>query len=129
MDYQEIQFCPISTYLFSDIAEKAAKAIEDQKANKSTQIRKFYDELNMWHDKVIQAKDPVSEYEKLAPFIQMMKAKVAYSFGRKHVNQAFLNLFNQIMSEIKDVETLRYGKLFFEAVLGFKKASEDVNKR
>lgn len=129
MNYNEIQLEKLNSIIFSETAEAAARDIEDRNVNKATQIRKFYDELNMWNDKVIQSADPVAEYEKLAPFIHMMKAKVAYSFGRKHVNQNFLNLFNQIISEIKDEKTLRNAKLFFEAVLGFKKANEEAGKR
>lgn len=129
MNYNEIQLDKLNSIIFSETAEAAAKNIEDRNVNKATQIRKFYDELNMWNDKVIQATNPVEEYEKLAPFIHMMKAKVAYSFGRKHVNENFLNLFNQIINEIKDDKTLRNAKLFFEAVLGFKKANEEASKR
>lgn len=129
MNYNEIQLEKLNSIIFSETAEAAARDIEDRNVNKATQIRKFYDELNMWNDKVMQATDPVAEYEKLAPFIHMMKAKVAYSFGRKHVNQNFLNLFNQIISEVKDEKTLRNAKLFFEAVLGFKKANEEASKR
>lgn len=129
MNYNEIQLEKLEPTIFSTIAEEAANDIENKNVNKTTQIRKFYDELSMWNDKVMQAKDSESEYLKLAPFIHMMKAKVAYSFGRKHINQNFLNLFNQIISEIKDAQTLYHAKLFFEAVLGFKKAHEEASKK
>ena len=46
---------PLSENLFADIAqEKAARVYEGGagRKNKSTQLRKFYDELVMWFDKV-----------------------------------------------------------------------------
>lgn len=92
--------------------------------NKSTQLRKFYDELVMWHDKVFHATDRSAAYRQAAPFIHMLKAKVAYSQGRGHVDQNFVEVFNKIISEIKSPETLKHAKLFFEAVLGFRKAKE-----
>ena len=54
----------------------------------------------------------------------MLRAKVAYSQGRGHVDQNFVEVFNKIISEIKSPETLKHAKLFFEAVLGFRKAKE-----
>lgn len=129
MNYENIKLDKLSSNIFSEIAEEAAKSINDKKSNKSTQLRKFYDELDMWYEKVIQANCPDEEYVKLAPFIHMMKSKVAYSYGREHVNRNFYNLFNQLIGEIKDPITLQNAKLFFEALLGFKKASEEESKR
>ena len=131
--------------IFSKIAEDAAKLIyyendKPTKSNKSTQIRKFYDELCMWENKVNsinlnsinkeekeqKRKDSFQQY---APFIYMMKAKVAYSQARKSggttlVNENFSQVFNQCINEIKDHKTLRRAKLFMEAVMGFYKLEE-----
>ena len=54
-----------SEELFSEIAQENAKRIAEdgkdrwgnQKNNKSSQLRKFYDELVMWHDKVYRHRD------------------------------------------------------------------------
>lgn len=131
--------------IFSKIAEDAAKHIyyendKPTKSNKSTQIRKFYDELCMWENKVNSVnlnsinkeekeqkrKDSFQQY---APFIYMMKAKVAYSQARKSggvtlVNKNFSQVFNQCINQIKDHKTLRRAKLFMEAVMGFYKLEE-----
>ena len=131
--------------IFSKIAEDAAKHIyyendKPTKSNKSTQIRKFYDELCMWENKVNRVnlnsinkeekeqkrKDSFQQY---APFIYMMKAKVAYSQARKSgganlVNENFSQVFNQCINQIKDHKTLRRAKLFMEAVMGFYKLEE-----
>ncbi|WP_373796418.1 type III-A CRISPR-associated protein Csm2 [Neisseria dentiae] len=110
--------------IFSTVAQEAAEHIQDFKKNKPTQLRKFYDELAMWHDKVFQAADRADEYQKAAPFIQMLKAKAAYAKGRDHVNEQFVGLFNHIIGEINSADSLKNAKLFFEAVLGFRKAHE-----
>ena len=74
---------PVPINLFADIAqEKAARVYEagEGRKNKSTQLRKFYDELVMWFDKVHLERSKearASKYTELAPFIKMMNAKVA----------------------------------------------------
>lgn len=118
--------------IFSTVAQEAAEHIQPQPnergrtadTNKSTQLRKFYDELAMWHDKVFQAADRAGEYQKAAPFIQMLKAKAAYAQGRGHVDKHFVDMFNRIIGEINSADSLKNAKLFFEAVLGFRKANE-----
>ncbi|MCP2041868.1 CRISPR-associated protein Csm2 [Neisseria sp. HSC-16F19] len=122
----------LPTVIFSDYAQRAADYItppSDDRGrvpdiNKSTQLRKFYDELSLWHDKVMHAQDRDAEYQKAAPFIQMLKAKAAYAQGRGHVNARFTELFQHIIGEIGSPDGLKHAKLFFEAVLGFRKALE-----
>lgn len=131
---------PIPVELFAQIAqEKAQKIFEagggkNGKKNKSTQLRKFYDELVMWSDKVHSniklEKDQKSEsvrkarYEQSAPFIRMMNAKVAYACGREHVDECFEQMFSHLIRQIVDAETLKHAKLFMEAFMGFYKAQE-----
>lgn len=114
-----------SAEIFSSIAENAAKQIKStNSANKTTQLRKFYDELAMWNDRVQTAKDRTEKYRELEPFIKMLKAKVAYAEGRKHINADFSQVFNQCIDEVKSAETLRDAKLFMEAVMGYCKLEE-----
>ena len=97
------------------------------KTNKSSQLRKFYDELVMWHDKLAFEKTAdarAAKYRELAPFIKMMNAKVAYARGRGHVDQNFEQLFSHLIRQIACPATLKNAKLFMEAVLGFLKAEE-----
>ena len=116
--------------LFADIAQDAARTIAAAgagKTNKSSQLRKFYDELVMWHDKLAFEKTAdarAAKYRELAPFIKMMNAKVAYAKGRGHVDQNFEKLFSHLISQIACPATLKNAKLFMEAVLGFLKAEE-----
>ncbi len=113
--------------IFSDIASEAADYIAlSSNANKSTQLRKFYDELVMWHDKIHneQKENREAKYKELAPYIKMLNAKVAYACGRKLVNDDFRNLFSHCIRQIDDPETLKHCKLFMEALIGFRKAKE-----
>lgn len=125
MDLKKIQLGKLTPTIFSDIAKEAAEYIRDDKKNKSTQIRKFYDELVMWDEKIATSSNQQEAYEQSAPFIHMIRAKVAYAKSRSHVNDAFENLMTQIMSEVNSPETLHHAKLFFEAVIGFRKANEN----
>ncbi|WGE91135.1 type III-A CRISPR-associated protein Csm2 [Actinobacillus genomosp. 1] len=114
--------------IFSDIAQAAAQKIKSNaNANKTTQLRKFYDELAMWNERVQflkKANEREAKFKELLPFIKMLKAKVAYANGRKHVDNNFLNIFNDCIDEINSVDTLRDAKLFMEAVMGFCKLEE-----
>jgi len=110
--------------LFSKVAAEAAKSVsevEKDKFNKRTQLRRFYDELTMWNDRVEQMPREAQpdKYRELAPFIKMLKAKVVYAQSREHVDETFTALFSRCLDEIKDPKTLRYAKLFLEAFMGF----------
>lgn len=122
---------PLAENLFSDIAQEKAARVFDAKAgrkvNESTQLRKFYDELVMWFDKVQieRTKDKkATRYTELAPFVKMMNAKVAYARGRGHVDECFEQMFSHLIRQITDAETLKHAKLFMEAFMGFYKAQE-----
>ena len=125
MELNKIKLDKLEIDIFSDTARNAAEHISQNKdKNKSTQLRKFYDELAMWHDKVFQAASREEAYQNAAPFIQMLRAKAAYSKGRSHVDDNFRAVFNQIIGQIHNADTLKNAKLFFEAVLGFRRANE-----
>lgn len=120
-----------SSEIFSEIAKKAAEEIKSNaNVNKSTQLRKFYDELAMWNERVQLAQaDKLAKFNELEPFIKMLKAKVAYAKGRKHIDDKFMAVFNQTIDEIKCPQTLKEAKLFMEAVMGYCKYYEEkLNK-
>lgn len=129
MKLEQIRFsAPLPEDIFDRIAQEAADDISNAKGNKnkSTQIRRFYDELVMWHDKVysVPQEERAQKYSELAPFIKMLNAKVAYAFGRDLVDAAFKALFSHCIKEVKGPESLKYCKLFMEALIGFRKAKE-----
>ena len=118
---------PLDPRLFDDIANEAAKAIANDGQsgiNKSTQLRRFYDELLRWDEKV-NGGDPEDAKKALRehlPFIRMMNAKAAYAKGRKLVGQSFVDMLRQCLGQIdKDPAALRNCRHFFEAFMGFYK--------
>lgn len=123
--------------LFSQVAEDAAKYVAkwdaqqnrpDKNAPKPTQLRKFYDEICMWNDRTQRAPDRFAEY---LPLILMLKAKVAYSKGRKHVNEAYSKMLNYCLNQLEqkqEPETLHNLKLFMEAFTGFYKVYGTQNE-
>lgn len=122
MKLELINLKKLEPNIYSDIAEEAAKHITtNANQNKASQIRKYYDELAMWDEKIHRNK---TKYDESAPFIHMLKAKVAYAKGRGHVDENFVEVFNEIIKQIDSPQTLRHAKLFYEAMLGYRKAYE-----
>lgn len=122
---------PVSVELFASIAEDKAITVAragGRKNNKSTQLRKFYDELVLWFDKVHLERTKeakIDKYAEIAPFIKMMNAKVAYAKGRDHVDDCFEKMFSHLIRQIDSPETLKHAKLFMEAFMGFYKVHEE----
>lgn len=106
--------------LFADIAESKAAAVAGggRDVNKSSQLRRFYDELVMWQEKVGASDERFAE---LQPYIFMLKAKVAYAKGRGHVDANFEALLRRVIDQCASAATLRQGKLFLEAFMAFYK--------
>jgi CRISPR-associated protein Csm2 len=111
---------PLSADLYSEVAEAAAQTVANSasEVNKSSQLRRFYDELVMWQEKV--GRDP-DRFKECEPFIQMLRAKTAYALGRKHVDANFRALFDHVIKEARDADSLRHAKLFMEAFMAFYK--------
>lgn len=118
----------ISDELYADIAQSIARFLcgnSKSDTNRSTQLRRFYDELCFWNEKVNRTGTPQQcqqQYQQVAPLIKMLKAKVNYATGRKHVDQSFCDLLCHCLNQVKNAQTLAQCKLFFEAFIGFYKA-------
>ncbi len=106
--------------LFNSVAKEAARMVAcgSDKVNKSTQLRKFYDEIVLWDNKVVLKPEKFDEY---LPFIRMLNAKVAYAEGRKLVDRNFVDLLHNGLKQVVCAETLHTFKLFMEAFMGFYK--------
>jgi CRISPR-associated protein Csm2 len=118
-----IQLDNVSPKLYDEVANATALCIansdEIRDANKSTQLRKYYDEFCMWDQKIKQAPEKYVEY---LPLIKMLNAKVAYANGRKLVDKNFVDLMRHCLSQLTDQkESFERCKLFFEAFMGFYK--------
>lgn len=110
---------PLDPELFNSTALKAAKEVAgNQRANKPSQLRKFYEELLTWETRVAQQPDKFDEY---LPMIRMINAKVAYAEGRNLVDPVFVDLMRHTLSEVKNPASLTICKLFWEAFMGFYK--------
>jgi len=108
--------------LFNTIAQQWAKEIagnDPRKTdNKPTQLRKFYDEIVLWDNKVLMHPEKFDDY---LPFIRMLNAKAAYAKGRKLVDDKYVGLLFSGLQQVTDPETLHTFKLFMEAFMGFYK--------
>lgn len=93
--------------------------IDPKKENKPTQLRRFYDELVMWSEKVARKPEDFALY---LPLIKMLKAKVAYAKGRGYVDPDFEELMRHCIDQVDSPAKLAQCKTFFEAFMGFYKA-------
>ena len=124
-----IKLADPSVDLFDQTASQAARIIAQASGgrNKTTQLRRFYDELVMWDTRVHQPQGQKQSQELLQeylPFIRMMNAKAAYADGRRLVDRNFKDLLSECLKQVKDPETLRNCRTFFEAFMGFYKAEK-----
>ncbi len=109
--------------IFEDGKDKFGKSI----CNKSTQIRKFYDEVELWNQRVQEAADPAAELTKQLPYIMMLRAKCAYASSKKQqplVSRGFVDFIGRCLDQLRanpTPNTMLHAKLFFEAVLAFSK--------
>jgi CRISPR-associated protein Csm2 len=109
-----------SPKLYSDVAEACAQTVAQspKEVNSGTQLRRFYDELVMLQQKVGRDATAFTDH---APFIEMLKAKVAYARGRNKVDANFERLVRALVDNVRDPDTLRQAKLFLEAFMAYYK--------
>ena len=114
----------IDPELFSAKAESLAKTIYSEqqqsrgKANKPTQMRKFYDEV-LRFDSMLKTNP--AEFEGILPYIKMLNAKAAYSMGRDLVSGGFKDFISNSLKQIKDKDDFDAFSGFFEAFMGYYK--------
>lgn len=125
IDLDGIDLGKPSPEMFDEVAQRAAvKLAANKRSNKPSQLRRFFDELVMWDTKIntaggTEARERI--FGESLPFIRMMNAKAAYAEGRDLVDVNFAALFSHCIRQINSPETLRTGRMFFEALLGFYK--------
>ncbi len=113
--------CPPDAELFNQQAEAVVNRLHLAAGylNKPTQIRRFYDELVGWQERIDGDEDKFRQY---VAFIRMLNAKVAYAKGRKLVDDEFVSWFRGCIQTTDSAQALDHFRLHFEAVLGFLKA-------
>ncbi len=117
--------------LFFQTAEKLAADIDREgkdnrgkdKWNKSTQLRRFFDELVRLN---IQAQAKKEDWGMIKPRVYMIVAKAAYAKGRDLVTDTFVSLIRDGISQVDSREDLQVFTNFFESFMGFYKAHRKI---
>lgn len=115
---------PVATLFDTDASNVAGELdasarTEKGDKNKATQIRRFYDELVGWEERIGNDDARFKEYE---AFVKMLNAKAAYAQGRNLVTPDFVKWFRDCVGQVNDARSLKLFRLHFEAMLGFLKA-------
>lgn len=113
--------------LFFQVAEQLAKDIDiegqdnrgNPKWNKSTQLRRFFDELVRLN---MQAQAKEEDWGMIKPRVHMIVAKAAYAKGRDLVTDKFVTLVRDGITQVDSREDLQVFTNFFESFMGFYKA-------
>jgi len=116
---------PLDPELFNGHAKAAAQEVsrDDPYRNKSSQLRRFYDELINWETRISQQPldQQAEKFAEFLPFIRMLNAKAAYAEGRKLVDGTFVALLQHTLAEVTSAQSLTTCKHFWEAFMGFYK--------
>lgn len=116
---------PLDPELFNGHAKAAAQKVsrDDPYRNKSSQLRRFYDELINWETRISQQPldQQAEKFAEFLPFIRMLNAKAAYAEGRKLVDGTFVALLQHTLAEVTSAQSLTTCKHFWEAFMGFYK--------
>ena len=96
--------------LFDTWAAEVARELDraEDNFNKSTQIRRFYDELVGWQERIHGDEASFAKYE---AFIRMLNAKVAYAKGRELVDASFEHWFRSCVGATKSAAALDHFRL------------------
>jgi len=123
--------------LFSSKAEELAQKIfEEQqasrgRANKPTQLRKFYDEVIRFGSMLqgLPVEKQQEEFDKILPYLKMLNAKAAYALGRDLVSKSFKDFIAGSLTKINDKDDFEAFAGFFESFMGFYKYYDEKGGR
>lgn len=135
MEVMEVKFWKDKTKkqldpdLFSSKAEGLAQKIYyegNNKTNKPTQIRKFYDEV-LRFDSMLKTNP--KEFDNILPYLKMLNAKAAYAMGRDLVSKGFKDFISTSLNQIKDKDDFDAFAGLFEAFVGYYKFYDEKGER
>lgn len=108
----------LNPVLFSDTAGKYAEQFSkaDERFNKRSQIRKFYDEVMRLNS---LSKANAEEWDNILPYVNMLIAKATYAEGRKLVTSDFVDFMKTCIRQVHVQKDLEVFANFFEALMGF----------
>lgn len=127
----------INPELFSSVAEGIAENVfngqirSNGKANKPTQLRKFYDEVLRFDSMIkgLPLDKQKEEFEKILPYLKMLNAKAAYAMGRDLISKEFKDFLSESLAQVKSREDFDAFSGLFEAVMGFYKYFDEKGVR
>lgn len=103
------------TKVAEDWANKFVGSDPKKPALKSSQLRKFYNEVRALVDRV-----EAEGFEKIKPLIKMLKVKVNYQKGRNLVPADFVKFISNCVDNVNDEKDFIEGFVrHFEAVVGY----------
>jgi len=111
--------------LFSKQAEEIVNKLAENKDNKNvknsiTQLRRFYNDIQIVKNKIDNSKDPEEEFRKELPYIKMIAAKANYAYKRENIT-SFLNEFikHNILKLVNTYQDLAIFCTFFESIIAY----------
>jgi CRISPR-associated protein Csm2 len=119
----------IDPELFSSKADTVARMIHEEqqasrgRANKPTQLRKFYDEVVRFRTMLqgLPEEQRREEFDRMLPYLNMLNAKAAYAMGRDLISKGFKDFISASLREITDTDDFEAFAGFFESFMGFYK--------
>jgi len=145
--FNEIAEMEVKKWIKAEMIEKAQKALEEGnlevakktldkiKTTASSQIRKYYDEVQRYRRRLERITGGEKEEKKMfrafLPAIKMIRAKVMYAKARGVVTDDFVAFFNKHLSYLEsedDVNKFRIFCRYFESILGFYKYYEELKE-
>ncbi|HNV70816.1 MAG TPA: type III-A CRISPR-associated protein Csm2 [Candidatus Ozemobacteraceae bacterium] len=93
------------------------------KANKPTQIRKFYDEVVSFDTRLRSADEKTKndEFQAILPYLKMLNAKAAYAEARELITREFRDFLSQGLKQITTPQSFQVFVHLFEAFMGYYK--------
>lgn len=110
---------PEATFFDTDAQQFAEQLEQRGKKDKSTQLRRFYDQLQQLEQRINGDEEKLTLY---LPEIRMICAHLAYAEGRELISDTFCDTMQNLIRSIDTCQHLKNGRLFFEATLGFLRA-------
>jgi CRISPR-associated protein Csm2 len=87
--------------------------------NKSSQVRRFYDEVIRFSDRHRPGLANAEGFARDLPFIRMISAHAAYAETREHVDANFRQFIQSSVRQVENPDDLANFRTLFEAVIGF----------
>ncbi|MDD4527944.1 MAG: type III-A CRISPR-associated protein Csm2 [Candidatus Margulisbacteria bacterium] len=117
----------VNAELFSKKAEEIVISLTSvnkwekiEKELDKNQIRKFYNDVLTIKSKINSSENIELEFERQKPYLNMLRAKVAYARSRKHIRgDNFVLFITNSLNEVNDVQDFKVFCSLYEAVIAY----------